>query len=63
MTNLFKLKMDGKTEQMENNSVSGYTIKDSPRLMEIDGKVRKAILPYIPMIKRTQPPPKCLNEL
>lgn len=37
--------------------------KDSPRLMEIDGKVRKAILPYIPMIKKTQPPPKYLNEL
>lgn len=34
--------------------------KDSPRLME---KVRKVILPYIPMTKKTQPPPKCLNEL
>lgn len=31
--------------------------KDSPRLMEIDGKVRKAILPYIPMTKKLSLPP------
>ena len=44
MTNLFKLKMDGRRNRWKNNSVSGYTIKDSPRLMEIDGKSEKGYI-------------------
>ena len=45
MTNLFKLKMDGKTGQDGNIIVYQDTpFKDSPRLMEIDGKSEKGYI-------------------